>query len=1086
MSASSDVPDLEASAVKAVPRKRGRSESAEDESSDSKDKYSVEQYHPDRESTPPSFLPNPNNMVILDQGEEGSAVGHGMAAMINYLLRERGIHDQVSARMLQQLSKLYGGQPLNDVNRGSVLLNGMQGWLERGVCSASLWPYRAGETGELTPERERAALKYKPERYLSVPNGVGTVQAAVCEYHAVVASGTVHQGWMFDTPAKGIIPFTGKEHIVGGHAFAIVGFTERGFIIQNSWGTRWGGVEMQGRKYPGCALWSYPDFQKNYNGGFVASLPASLSSRPRLRRAGYQSDVAEGTDLLDIRSDVEAVCAVLAARDVKPPLALGLFGNWGTGKSFFMARMYDEINALAKLERDNPGQTPYCGRVVQIRFNAWHFLDANLWASIVAEIFKNLFDAIARPDQTPQGTRRRIIRELGKARGLYRQSQMEIESAKQEEQQAQAALQHKRSEVRAQENTVQGLRDQLSTLLAGDPEVKRDLDRIAQAAGEPALAESFQALQEQTQELKTLNGSVRELWRQMFRPEGRTNRLVLLALFAGASAGIFWAAHNLPQFSGLLGPIRRWVTTLSGLLFGVAAWLAAQIGRMKSLVGRIQRITTRVEAIRAQRMDALTAPEQRELETRLQAQREAQVRVEHARQRVETLETDLQQQNPSKQLQTFIEERSGSEDYRKQLGLVSLVRRDFERLSELLATTEALEDRWYARKAEAERVNAKFDRPKRGILPMRRIVLYIDDLDRCQPDRVLEVLEAVHLLLAFPLFVVVVAVDPRWLRECLEKLYPRLLAMNGKDDQSLTATSTPQDYLEKIFQIPFYLRPISGRAYRNMIDGLTSSDLELGAPPAGEADAGGSMGSPPTPAPGSQPSSPGFLNLRRPGAASQASTSGPDEADERIKINPERLKFRQWEVNDMKRLARMFRTPRAVKRFINTYRLIRVSIPEVDIDDFIGTESVPGNYRVAQILLAIVCGYPNTASLFLQLLLRQAEAADIGTWSAFISKCAKMGTPAGGATASAKKSGAETGGHPPKTAVGKSGSVAAASQSKFKIEDRASIDFGTKWQELCDTLARLDKDFAPEDLRSYFELALRAARFSFSVSELSE
>ncbi len=35
---------------------------------------------------------------------------------------------------------------------------------------------------------------------------------------------------------------------------------------------------------------------------------------------------------------------------------------------------------------------------------------------------------------------------------------------------------------------------------------------------------------------------------------------------------------------------------------------------------------------------------------------------------------------------------------------------------------------------------------------VNRIVLYIDDLDRCEPDKVAKVLQAVHLLLAFPLF----------------------------------------------------------------------------------------------------------------------------------------------------------------------------------------------------------------------------------------------------------------------------------------------------------------------------------------------
>jgi hypothetical protein len=82
-------------------------------------------------------------------------------------------------------------------------------------------------------------------------------------------------------------------------------------------------------------------------------------------------------------------------------------------------------------------------------------------------------------------------------------------------------------------------------------------------------------------------------------------------------------------------------------------------------------------------------------------------------------------------------------------------------------------------------------------------------------------------------------------------------------------------------------------------------------------------------------------------------------------------------------LARLFHTPRAVKRFVNTYRLIRVSIPEVEMSEFIGTETTPGRYRVAQVLLATVCGYPNVASLFLTLMLKQSGAADghAVTWS---------------------------------------------------------------------------------------------------------
>ncbi len=86
------------------------------------------------------------------------------------------------------------------------------------------------------------------------------------------------------------------------------------------------------------------------------------------------------------------------------------------------------------------------------------------------------------------------------------------------------------------------------------------------------------------------------------------------------------------------------------------------------------------------------------------------------------------------------------------------------------------------------------------------IILYVDDLDRCPPSRVVEVLQAMHLLLALPLFVVVVGVDPRRLLRSLQTHYRALLqtqavTRSADGDRSYWA-STPQNYVEKIFQIP--------------------------------------------------------------------------------------------------------------------------------------------------------------------------------------------------------------------------------------------------------------------------------------------
>jgi hypothetical protein len=124
--------------------------------------------------------------------------------------------------------------------------------------------------------------------------------------------------------------------------------------------------------------------------------------------------------------------------------------------------------------------------------------------------------------------------------------------------------------------------------------------------------------------------------------------------------------------------------------------------------------------------------------------------------------------------------------------------------------------------------------------PVSRIVLYIDDLDRCPEDKVLDVLRAVHLLLAFPLFVVVVAVDPRWVARCLRNALGASLAAPGisaSELETLGGASTAADYLEKIFQIPLWLRPIPAAQRPALVRAL----LVGRAPPAKPAEAAGDV-----------------------------------------------------------------------------------------------------------------------------------------------------------------------------------------------------------------------------------------------------
>jgi formylglycine-generating enzyme required for sulfatase activity len=77
-----------------------------------------------------------------------------------------------------------------------------------------------------------------------------------------------------------------------------------------------------------------------------------------------------------------------------------------------------------------------------------------------------------------------------------------------------------------------------------------------------------------------------------------------------------------------------------------------------------------------------------------------------------------------------------------------------------------------------------------------RLVIFIDDLDRCTPDKVPEVLEAIKLFTTTTGCVYVIGLDHDIIRRGIQARY--------KFDQESDAA----EYLEKIVQIPFFLPPL--------------------------------------------------------------------------------------------------------------------------------------------------------------------------------------------------------------------------------------------------------------------------------------
>lgn len=205
---------------------------------------------------------------VLDQGSEGACTGFGLATVINFLLRLRGAHseaDDVSAKMLYAMAKRYDEWP-GENYEGSSARGAMKGWHKHGVCAAAIWDANRRSL-EIDEKRSASALQRPLGAYFRVNHRdlVG-MHSAITEAGILYATARVHQGWM--DVRKGDTDIVYKPGEVGGHAFAIVAYDQKGFWIQNSWGADWGSG--------GLARVSYADWLANGTDVWVARLGAPI------------------------------------------------------------------------------------------------------------------------------------------------------------------------------------------------------------------------------------------------------------------------------------------------------------------------------------------------------------------------------------------------------------------------------------------------------------------------------------------------------------------------------------------------------------------------------------------------------------------------------------------------------------------------------------------------------------------------------------------------------------------------------------------------------------------------------------------
>jgi hypothetical protein len=203
--------------------------------------------------------------IVLDQGSEGSCTGHGLAAVINYLKAKENLADfRSSRRMLYEMAKMHDEWPGEDYE-GSSCRGAIRGWKNMGVCTEGSWSYVSNQTDQLTIDQAIEARSNTLGAYYRLRPEIVDYHAAINEVGAIYVSARIHEGWIdLSRPRARLAQIDLRGAPIGGHAFAIVGYNERGFIVQNSWGKGWGSK--------GFALWLYQDWIENISDGWVFRL----------------------------------------------------------------------------------------------------------------------------------------------------------------------------------------------------------------------------------------------------------------------------------------------------------------------------------------------------------------------------------------------------------------------------------------------------------------------------------------------------------------------------------------------------------------------------------------------------------------------------------------------------------------------------------------------------------------------------------------------------------------------------------------------------------------------------------------------
>jgi hypothetical protein len=647
----------------------------------------------------------------------------------------------------------------------------------------------------------------------------------------------------------------------------------------------------------------------------------ALLAQRSSRSQPISNDLAHGRDLLEVESEAHAIMSTLLLSDVRPPLVAGVFGGWGDGKSFVMHLMKERMQQIRAMSVDQPAWPnaeqhsafPWIGHSYAIEFDAWTYAKDDLWASLLQQIFMQLDDQLSiekwlRDCKLSDDKAARLIGPLSRMSADARATL--LKSTLSEDDAASLPIDPERSPRVLWKRIEDQWKKELSELETKRIELAEQQETAARARADLRAEAERQVERAAFVKLaKALGGTVSPSIEMLLdvTENGSQQNPCLLARPPTIFADL-WSVlkREWPYFAGVLVAISviTYLVAKSVVTDSTTQVITTAIAAVSTpLVAAWRRADSWIDSQWTDIRDKLVAERANrteEVENRylklLQEASKQSAPLQVAQDEIARLEAEvdsLKRRTGIARYHSLVElvrERTGDSIYVDRLGHLHSVQRDLRQLTNSLTVSDE--------GPHADEKKALFPRGP------ARVVLFIDDLDRCPPTRVVEVLEAVQLLVKTDLFVVVIAMDERYVTRALETKYAGILSQDIRP--------TGLDYIEKIVQIPYRVRPVSVSAMARYLGEqmrVQTPEERRGSALSGEGE--------------SEEEGEGE------GEADESSETKPTVEDAtpgsgRI-LPPHVLLFDKYQYENLTRCCqRLELSPRASKRMVNVYKLLKI------------------------------------------------------------------------------------------------------------------------------------------------------------------